>query len=126
MIDIKSFASAIAQIAEERGISSEKILETIETAIASAYKKEYGKKGQNIKCKLEPVKGEARFWQVKLVVDDSMIYSEKELEELKEKPRDELREEEGEGKVRFNPEKHITVEEAQKIKPKIKQGEELE
>ncbi len=29
-------------------------------------------------------------------------------------------------KVRFNPEKHIMIEEAKKIKPKIKSGEELE
>lgn len=34
--------------------------------------------------------------------------------------------EEGKEKVRFNPEKHIMLEEAKKLKPKIKVGEELE
>ena len=126
-MDLKSFTSAISQIAEERGIAAEKVIETIEMAIAAAYKKEYGKKGQMIKCKLDPVSGEAKFWLVKLVVDESMIYSEEELEKLKEKRESELEmTEDGAKKVRFNPEKHIMFEEAKKINPKIKVGEELE
>ena len=137
-MDIKSFASAIAQIAEEKGISPEKIWETIESAIAAAYKKEYGAKGQLIKCKLDSQSGELGFWQVKLVLNKKMIYTEEELEKLKEKGK-EIKEDyhppstppEGPSmaeakKVRFNPEKHIMVEEARKIKPKIKVSEELE
>ena len=159
-MDIKNFTSAIAQIAEERGILPEKVIETIEMAIAAAYKKEYGKKGQMIKCKLDSESGEAEFWLVKLVVDESMIYSEEELEKakmalpsslpspslressaLKEKKEEEgpafakavsfaLRASAfnpaGKEKIRFNPEKHLMLEEAKKIKPKIKVGEELE
>jgi len=121
-MDIKSFASAIAQIAEEKGISSEKVWESLEVAITAAYKKEYGRKGQIIRCKLDPRTAELHFWQIKLVVDEEMIYTEKELEEKKE-----IKEETVEAKkVRFNPEKHIMVEEARKIKPGIKGGEELE
>lgn len=123
-MDIKSFTSAIAQIAEEKGISSEKVMESIETAIAAAYKKDYGKKGQKILAKLDSQSGEVKFWQAKLVVNEKMIYSEKELEELKEKKIEP--EEEGEKKVRFNPEKHILIKEAKKINPKIKAGQELE
>ncbi len=125
-MDIKSFASAIAQIAEEKGISSEKIWEAIESAIAAAYKKEYGKKGQIIKCKLDPKSGGLRFWQVKLVVDKKMIYSNEELEKIKEQEKEIKEEVTEEKKVRFNPERHIMVKEARKIKPKIKAGEELE
>ncbi|GAI55019.1 unnamed protein product, partial [marine sediment metagenome] len=77
-----------------------------------------------IKAKLDSESGEVKFWQVKLVVDEKMIYSEKELEELKAK-KTEVKEEEGK-KVRFNPEKHIMLKEAKKIKPKIKAGENLE
>ncbi len=124
-MDIKSFASAIAQIAEEKGISPEKVLESIESAIAAAYKKDYGKKGQVVKCKLDPESGEVKFWQVKQVLNTKMIYSEKELEELKAK-KIEIKEEGEALKVRFNPEKHIILSEARKIKPKIKAGEELE
>ena len=116
-MDIKTFKSAIAQIAEEKSITSERVIESIETAIAAAYKKDYGKKGQIIKAKLNPETGETKFWQVKLVVVEDMIYSEKELEELMEKE---------EKKIRFNPEKHIMLVEAQKIKPEIKANEELE
>jgi len=131
-IDLKSFASAVAQIAEEKGVSPGKVLESIEAAIAAAYKKDYGEKGQIIKAKLSPETGRVRFWQVKLVVDEKMIYSESELlREAKLKKRAEPSSpaeepEEGKEKFRFNPEKHIMLEEAKKLKPKIKVGEELE
>jgi N utilization substance protein A len=124
-MDIKSFTSAISQIAEEKGIPYEKVIESIEQAIAAAYKKDYGEKGQVIKAKLDPETGDVKFWQVKLVVDKSMIFSEEELEDLKEK-KIEVVEEGEEKKVRFNPERHLMVQEARKIKPKIKAGEELE
>jgi len=130
MLDIKNFTSAIAQIAEEKGISPEKVLETIEMAIAAAYKKDYGKRGQVIRAKLDPESGEIKFWQVKLAVTKSMIYSEKELEKLKEeKTEDETslaKAPTGKEKVRFNPERHTMLEDAKKIDPKIKAGEELQ
>lgn len=123
-MDIKSFTSSIAQIAEEKGISPEKILETIEMAIAAAYKKDYGKRGQVIKAKLDPESGEVKFWQLKLVVDKNMVYSETELSQMEAKVK--KKEKDEDKKVRFNPEKHITIEEAKKINPKIKVGQELE
>jgi len=124
-MELKSFAAAIAQIAEEKGIPLEKVIESIESAIAAAYKKEYGKKGQIIRAKLDPKTGQVKFWQVKLVVDKGMIYSEEELKELKEKKIKEETVAEEEKKVRFNLEKHIMLEDAKKIKPGIKPGEEL-
>jgi len=120
-MDLKNFTSAISQIAEEKGISQEKVFETIEFAISAAYKKDYGKKGQIIKAKLDPQTGQVKFWQVRQVLDDSMIYSEEELEKLKEKEIEPV-----EGKTRFNPERHIMLEDAKKISPKIKAGEDLE
>jgi len=146
-MEIKDFISAIAQIAEEKGIPQEKVLETIEQAWAAAYKKDYGKKGQVIRVKLDLKSGQIKFWQVKLVVDKKMIYSETELshmeakvekktkssltEELEKLKEKKIEEEEpakiriGEEKVRFNPERHIMIEEAKKIDSKIKPGEEL-
>lgn len=121
-MDIKSFALAIGQIAEEKGIPKEKVLETIEMAIAAAYKKDYGKKGQVIKAKLDAESGDVKFWQIKQVVDEKMIYSEEEIEKMKE-VKEESKEE---GKIRFNPEKHIMLDEAKKINPKIKIGDEME
>ena len=57
-MDLKSFTSALSQIAEEKGIPAEKVIETIEMAIAAAYKKDYGKKGQIIKAKFNPKTGD--------------------------------------------------------------------
>lgn len=126
-MDIKNFTSAIGQIAEEKGISAEKVFETIEMAIAAAYKKDYGKKGQIIKAKLDSQSGDVKFWQIKIVVGEDMIYSEEELEQLKERNEEEHSfSEDAEGKVRFNLEKHIMLDEAKKIDPKVKVGESLE
>jgi len=135
-MDIKSFKGALAQIAEERGISPEKVIETIEAAIATAYKKDYGEKGQKIKAKFNAVSGDVKFWQVKLVVDESMLYTDEEIEEMKENksmPADESSyakaSEDGTDVPRkyvFNPEKHIMLEDAKKDYPKIKAGEEIE
>ncbi len=127
-MDIKNFASAITQIAEEKGISAEKVLETIEMAIAAAYKKDYGKKGQIIKAKLDPKTGDLKFWQVKTILDESMIYSEEELAAMKEQeiPYQDKEGEEGDKKIHFNPEKHIMLDEAKKMKKDVKPGDELE
>ncbi|MCJ7786671.1 transcription termination factor NusA [Patescibacteria group bacterium] len=123
-IDLKGFTLAISQIAEEKGIPKEKVIETIEQAYAAAYKKDYGERGQIIRAKISPESGEVKFWQVKLVVDDSMILSEEELEKLKEKKIE--REPSDKERFRFNPEKHIMVKEAKIINPKIKPGKEIE
>lgn len=133
-MDIKAFQRALQQIAEERGISPEKVIETIESAIATAYKKDYGQKGQKIKAKFNPVSGDAKFWQIKLVVDNSMLYTDEEIEEMKENKT--LPEEgpasaealagEEERKYVFNEEKHIMIDEAKKQFPKVKAGEEVE
>lgn len=129
-MDIKNFKGALAQIAEERGITPEKVIETIEAAIATAYKKDYGEKGQKIKAKFNPTSGDVKFWQIKLVVDESMLYTDEEIEEMKENkviPQDEARDgEEAPKKYVFNPEKHIMLEDAKKDYPKIKVGEEIE
>jgi N utilization substance protein A len=121
-MDIKNFLSAVSQIAEEKEISQEKVIETIEQALSAAYKKDYGKKGQIIHAKMSPETGDVKFWQKKLVVDESMILAEEASpsEAMFEQDKKE------EKKVRFNPEKHIMIEEAKKISPKIKLGEELE
>ena len=43
-MDLKTFTSAVMEIAQERGIPQERVIEVIEAALASAYKKQYGKK----------------------------------------------------------------------------------
>lgn len=131
MLDLKNLASAVLEIAEERGIPQEKIVDVITEAIASAYKKEYGKKKQKIKAKLDLKSGHLDFWQIKEVVDESMILSEEELEEIRQKKEsgeivvnEDFEGEDG-GKIRFNPERHIMLKEAKEIEETAKVGDEV-
>ena len=98
--------------------------EVIEEAIASAYKKEFGRKKQKISAKLDAKSGALRFWQIKEVVSPEMIYSEEELEKLKEeREENEQKPDQEDDKIRFNPERHILLEQAKKIDSKAKAGE---
>ena len=119
-MDLKTLTSAVMEIAEERGIPQEKVIEVIEAALASAYKKEYGKKREKYDAKLDPKTGEVKFFQLKQVVDKDEILSEEEIEEIKKGEK-----EAPEDKIRFSPERHILLEEAKKIEPEIKSGENL-
>lgn len=129
MIDLKNFISAMAQIEEEKGISRDKIIETIELALAAAYKKDYGERGQIVRAKLDPESGSFDLWQEKLVVDESMLKSEEEIAKEQEEgahEEDEELSEDGEPKkVRFNEERHIMVEEAKAIKKDAQPGDVL-
>ena len=120
--EMKDFTSALNQIAEEKGLPLEKVHEVVEAALAAAYKKDFNKKGEIVKAELNSKTGEIKFFQILQVVDDSMIYSEEELEELKEN-EEEIPEEER--KIKFNPKKHIMLEEAKKDNSKIKVEEDL-
>ncbi|MFA5926195.1 MAG: NusA N-terminal domain-containing protein [Parcubacteria group bacterium] len=55
------FGSAIAQICEEKGISKDKVVEAIESALAAAYKKDYGRRGQHIRAQFNEITGGADF-----------------------------------------------------------------
>jgi len=114
MLDIKTFRSALEQLEEERKIPQNKILEAIEQAMAAAYKKDYGKKGQIIRAKFDLETGQTEFLQIKIVVDESVIRLENEekINEEDERPV-------------FNAEHHILIEDAKKIKSDAKPGEEL-
>jgi N utilization substance protein A len=120
-MDIKGFASAISQIAAEKEIPQEKMIEIIQQALATAYKKEYREKGEDIKAVIDSKTGKADFWLVKKIVDDSMVIFEEELAEQEDKEKDEEDE-----RVRYNPKKHILVEEALYFKENPTPGEEIE
>ncbi len=115
-MDLKAFASAISQIAAEKEIPEDKILDIVEQAIATAYKKEYGEKGDLIEADFNPKTGEVKFWEVKKVVDEDMILTDEELEMLKKGEMEDAGD-----KVRFNPKRHIMVEDA----PDSEVGDEL-
>lgn len=148
-MDFQLFLSAITQIAEEKGLSQERVLETVEHALASAYKKEYAKKGQIIKAKIDPKSGKVNFWRAKTVVDESVVYipetpEQAEGEENEEEKtifnfkipenyrptekelttEDSVLAEGVERRVRYNPERHILIEEVKEQKLNLKVGEE--
>ena len=65
------FTGAINALAEEKGIDKESLILTVEAALAAAYKKEYGERGQNIRAELAGVTGDMKFWLVKDVFDET-------------------------------------------------------
>lgn len=135
MIDLKVINSVVEQMEQERGIPKAKMLEAIEMALATAYKKEYGKRGQIIKAKVDLASGKMEFIQVKTVVDRDSVIIRDEEEDAEaeanfkrsrkiEEEKVELNED-GEKIVYYNPEHHIFIEDAKRIKKDAKVGDEL-
>ena len=87
-------------------------------ALAAAYKKDYGKRGQIVRAHFNIETGETSFYQIKIVVDDSTVYFVSEDEDNPEL-------EEGDERVRYNPEHHILLEDAQKMKGNAVVNEEI-
>lgn len=133
-VRIGEFGSAILQIAEEKGIAKEIVIETIEAALAAAYKKDYGKRGQHIRAEFDEVTGDTKFFLVKEVVDEATREFPKPEEEIAkeeaEKPAKEPAAEEvvpeEEKLQRYNPERDILLEEAKKLNKKAKVGDIIE
>lgn len=67
---ISPFMAAINQLCDEKSLAKETILETIEAALAAAYRKDYGKPSQIIRAKLDPDSGEAKYSQAFDVVEE--------------------------------------------------------
>ena len=118
MLDLKTMRSALEQLEEEKKIPREKIIEAIEQALAAAYKKDYGKKGQIVRATIDIDSGKVEFFQIKIVVDDSMVRIVTEENEDDEIAEDDER-------VRYNEEHHIFIQDAKKIKSDAKPEEEL-
>jgi transcription termination/antitermination protein NusA len=144
MLNIKELTKALKQVADEKGLDPEKVLDVIESSIAAAYKREYGERSEVVKCKMDQKTGELKFWQIKIVVDETTVRFVNEEEEAanaeaatagadvtgksegKAEKEKEVSAEDDEQKLpRFNSERHITLEEAKKIKKDVALGEEL-
>ena len=81
----EDFFSAIEDLEEERGISAESLIETIENALVSAYRKNTGDQVANVKIRLNPEKGTVRYYVVKKIVSEvTDPTSEISLEEARE------------------------------------------
>jgi len=69
-MDQSKFLQAINLIAEEKGLSKEKVIQTVEAALAAAYRKDYGNKEQNIKVVLDQITGGMDIYLLKEVVEE--------------------------------------------------------
>lgn len=96
---LNEFELAINQICEEKGIPKEKVKEAMEAAIAAAFKKDYGEKGQLIEVDFDFKTGKSIIYKVQEVVEKG---EEVELEK---------------------PKQQIFLEEAKKIKKDVKIGD---
>jgi len=142
----------IKQICAEKGISEESVVETINSALAAAYRKDFGDKMQNIMAEFELDTGATKIYDVKEVVEDlteeelaemERIKAEREAirealasgeitaEELKRQREEEAEkreeveetEEDEDGKRRFNPRTMIQLKDAKEVNKKFKLGD---
>ncbi len=88
-----NFYTTLEQIAEEKSLPLDIIIETVQSALAAAYRKDFGDKDQEVRVELDPQSGAARVFVTKNVVE--------EVE---------------------NPHLELTLEDAKKIKKTAKVG----
>ena len=138
---MSDITNAIKQICEEKNLSFEAVLETIESALAAAYRKDFGEKNQNIKVEFDPETAKSKVYDVKtvvedlpeeIVVDETMADEElktqnsklKTNEENKEVKTEEAGVAEPEEEVRrFNPKTELQLKDAKLIKKTAKIGD---
>lgn len=142
---------AIQQICDEKGISYDAVIETIEAALAAAFRKDFGQKNQNIKVIFEAETGGSRVFDVKHVVSDEFV--ETALKEMEERaaavaaaaeaglppptevvapavlptvaPGEVVASGEPTEEEKYNPKLHVSLTEARALKPDSALGEEL-
>ena len=137
MLDLKVINSVLGELEEDRGIPRQSVIEAISTALATAYKKEYGRKGQVIRAKFDIETGEIEFYQVKFVVDDTRVWFPSETGDLKDgddvknKNKEQYKADpnaptdENDERVRYDSEKHMLLEDARRIKKDVKVDDEM-
>ncbi len=143
---------AMKQIADEKNIPYESVLETVESALSAAYRKDFGTRNQNIRVEFDPEKYDGqtagiRVFDVKTVVEDMELpedyYDKFEEADVQKKtdhkmdrkahssgtpsvPRAvEAHVPEGETEFKFNPKTMIMISDARDIKPDAAVEEEI-
>ena len=93
---------AIKQICEEKNLSLEQVVETIEAALAAAYRKDFGQKNENVRVEFDPKTGHTRVFDIKTIVEGP-----------------------AEGKEEINSKSEILVAEYVKEHPETRVGDEI-
>ncbi|MPL75904.1 hypothetical protein SDC9_21742 [bioreactor metagenome] len=124
MLDIKALNIALETIEQEKKIPHERVIDAVERSLAAAYQKEYGKKGQLIRCHINFDTGETAFEQIKIVVDETTVRmgSDEDDEEealVEDNPEEVL------VLPKYNEEKHILLSSAKLLKKNVELGDEI-
>ena len=80
------FIEALDELEKDRGIDKDILIDTIEQALLTAYKKNFGS-AQNVRVEVDRVKGDVRVFSQRVVVDESDLYDtflEIELKDARE------------------------------------------
>lgn len=99
-MQVTEFLSAIKMLSDEKGLSEEVILEAVESALAAAYRKDYGKPGQVIKVKINTTAN-----KMKVTRSYTVIENDEEV---------------------VNSEAQLTIDQAKKLKKNAKAGDEID
>ena len=130
----KEFKTALDLIVKEKGIEKSVILEAMELALTSAYKKNYHSLS-NVRVDVNGDTGEIHVYSFKTVVPDNyeeleewdlLEKKEEEKEKQEVKDNDEETEEEEKEPFIFDERIHIPLTEARAIVPNIEVGETIE
>lgn len=81
---------AIRQICEEKGLAYESVIDAIQSALAAAYRKDFGDKNQNIEVEFDPETGGSSVFDVKTVVEDMDLEELERLEEERKQRAEDL------------------------------------
>jgi N utilization substance protein A len=149
---MSELSSAIRAVCEEKGLSYEAVVETIELSLAAAYRKDFGQKNQNIKVIFNPETGASEIMDIKMVVgnlpEDYFDEEGKVAEKYRPKreeifitapidgglrtpgqlPAEEILSASFEGEedlIKFNPKTEIQLNDALLIKKDAQMGEEI-
>lgn len=130
---------AIRQICEEKGLAYESVIDAIESALAAAYRKDFGDKNSNIEVEFDPATAQSNVFDVKTVVEDMDLEELEKMEEERRLRAEELAQQIEEARKkgedipaisiedglgpRFNPKTDIMISEAQVLKMGAKLGD---
>lgn len=126
--------AAIQLICQEKGLSEESVLRTIESALAAAYRKDFGNKMQNIVVNFDPKTGGLKVYDVKTVVEDlPEDFVEEAVEEefryrttqTDNRIESAVMEDDGEAVRKFNPRTEIQLKDAKELDKKHKIDDEI-
>lgn len=132
MMNSKEFKNAIDLIVKEKGISKDVIIEAMQLALTSAYKKNYHSLS-NVRVDVNGDTGEVHVYSFKTVVPDNYeeleewdLLNEQESKDKEENKEDADEEVEEKEPFIFDERIHIPLTEAREIVPNIEVGETIE